>query len=325
MYELTKKLCKRRIMSCLLPAVLVACGGGSGSSDSNTNSVNSTPLTGVFVGPVAGIHFQTLTQSGMTSDTGEFLYLDGESVTFAIGGIELPDTPAQPSITPLEIFDTVDTNHPEVTNLARLLISIDVDGDSENGINISQEAHDAAQNMDVDFSDEDFDIEVVELVANSGSPHSALVGADQAHAHLLETIHNVAIPSRFSFEWLSDRTFYVVWFGAPGGDLEDNGINVAVVEEISFNIDGTQFKVTGLLNSDADYIIDSMLTESGFFGEEDGASEIVCGSTEEYLKTHYIAEGDYDNTDLWFFDRDTALDFAANLSESIPPCESAFE
>ncbi|GGA67231.1 hypothetical protein GCM10011369_06100 [Neiella marina] len=315
MYESMKKLCKRRIMCCLLPVALAACGGGDGSSDSNT--VNQTPLTGVFVGPVEGIHFRTVTQSGMTSDAGEFLYEDGESVTFAIGGIELPDTPAQSSITPLEIFEAADIDDPEVTNLARLLISIDVDGDTDNGINISQEAHDAAQNMTVDFADEDFDSDVVGLVANSGSPNSALVDIDQAQSYLLETIHGVELPSQFSYEWLGGRTLYIVWFD------DDLG---GVAEELTVSDDGSEFFVTGLINSDSDFTLEISITEEGLLEVHDNEFfKIVCGSTENYLKTHYIDNGEYGGTDLWFFDRDAALDFSVALTEDISPCESALE
>jgi hypothetical protein len=54
--------------------------------------------------------------------------------------------------------------NPAVVNLARLLQSIDTDGDPDNGIQISTQAHSAASDMAVDFSSATFDADVTNLI-----------------------------------------------------------------------------------------------------------------------------------------------------------------
>jgi hypothetical protein len=137
---------------------------------------------------VANIAYSTQTLSGMTNADGEFDYLAGETITFSIGGIELPSTLAKELLSPLDLVGTTDTNNTAVVNIARLLQSLDVDGDPDNGIEISDVAAEQAQGLQLDFSSPDFDAEVVNLVANSGSVTTTLIDADVARLHLEESL-----------------------------------------------------------------------------------------------------------------------------------------
>jgi hypothetical protein len=138
------------------------------------------------------------------------------------------------------------------------------------------------------------------------------------------------IPSSFSMEWLSGRTLYAVWWGL-GED--ENGAQVddlPVVVKSTFSADGSA-QYEGLLNSSSGegyYAVD----ENGglYFGntveELDGTTArttIVCGSTSQYIKTHYTENGVFDNVDLYFFDEAEALAFASTLSGSIAPCTTS--
>ena len=68
----------------VLTMSLAACGGGSGSTGAAVEN------TGTFIdSPVSGINYQTETQTGTTGEAGDFLYLDGESITFSIGEFSL--------------------------------------------------------------------------------------------------------------------------------------------------------------------------------------------------------------------------------------------
>ena len=158
----------------------------SGCDSTNSEVETASGInTGVFVdSPVGNINYRTATQSGTTSASGEFSYRNGEEVTFFIGGVELPPAPARSTVTPLDLFKTEEVDDPRVLNVSRLLLSLDEDGDPDNGITIGDQAKEAAQGMSVDFSSPTFETDVVNLVANSGSPTTALVTAIDAQRHL---------------------------------------------------------------------------------------------------------------------------------------------
>lgn len=97
--------------------------------------------TGTFVdGPVAGLSFSTESTDGQTDSNGNFRYRTGERVRFAIGELELGSAPGQALISPLDLIeDASDTTHPAVINMARLLQSLDADGNLNNGIQLEAE------------------------------------------------------------------------------------------------------------------------------------------------------------------------------------------
>lgn len=132
-----------------------------------------------------------------------------------------------------------------------------------------------------------------------------------------------AIPDKFSMAYLSGKTLYQVWFGDgqnPDGSLKPN---VPVVLKLAFGTDGTGTR-TALENyTDASgtYGVDS----SGllyFGGDTTSGNVIVCGSTSQYIKTHYLQNGAQNGVDLFFFNQADAMAFAATLTPThdIPPC-----
>ncbi len=124
-------------------ALLSACGGGGSSPDdpsvepATPTSPTEVTKTGVFTdSAVANIQYHTATQSGFTSGLGEYEYVEGETVTFSIGGIALPPVPATGRITPADMTDG-GSSADQLTNILRLLQSLDEDGNPDNGITIS--------------------------------------------------------------------------------------------------------------------------------------------------------------------------------------------
>lgn len=178
----------------LFPA---ACGGGGDESG---------PRTGRFLdGPVAGLAWETPTESGRTDAAGAFLYRPGERVDFWIGDVWLGQAPAAPVLTPLDLVPgAADANHPTVNNLARFLQTLDGDGIPENGIRISATVHVAAQGRDIDFSLDGNtfgaspDVAVLLAAAEENGAFSAgpgpraLVSAESAAAHLAKTLAALA-------------------------------------------------------------------------------------------------------------------------------------
>lgn len=157
----------------------------------------STPIVkkGRFIdSPVAGLRYRTETRSGTTNANGEFTYLAGETVVFGLGDLEFPAVTAAQILTPLELAGVTDINDTGVVNMARLLQSLDMDCDPDNGITISGEALLSAAGMSLDFEDPNFDSEVANLVANGGQQDSScmvLISASQAVTHLQESIDSL--------------------------------------------------------------------------------------------------------------------------------------
>ncbi len=113
-----------------------------------------TDLTGVFVGPVAGLSYDTATLSGLTNAKGEFKYKQGETVTFSVGGIILGSAPAAAKLSPFNLFNMTPpatelalrtelstrkdvTDFDRAANIAFLLVSLDNDANQDNGLDLT--------------------------------------------------------------------------------------------------------------------------------------------------------------------------------------------
>ena len=170
--------------------LLVGCGGGSSTSSGDSDSEGAV-LTGVFVdSPVEGLVYSTQTQSGTTNALGEFNYLAGEQVTFSIGATQLPAVQAADQLTPIDIAANGVNPADMTTNIARLLQSLDLDGNPDNGITIPETVATSEARLDFDVSENDFanDAATINLVANSGAVSTELISADAANEHLNETL-----------------------------------------------------------------------------------------------------------------------------------------
>ncbi len=189
----------------LLAACISACGGSGGGSTDTTGNANSgsntNPVTGLATGrfvdsAVSGLQYVTATQSGTTDGNGSFNYMPGETVTFSLGDIALPSVTAESVITPLTVFSTDEITDVRVMNLARLLQTLDEDGDPVNGISLSDSATANATGLTVDFASDSFDTQVVNLVANGGAVQTTLVEGIDALEHLQETLFQEGIEDR---------------------------------------------------------------------------------------------------------------------------------
>jgi hypothetical protein len=193
-------------LTAALLLTLTACGGGGGS-DSTTATAIETVSTGVFIdSAVEGLQYETATQSGTTNSLGEYDYLAGETVTFSIGGIVLGSTIAGPVVTPLSLVpDATSAINPVVTNIVRLLLSLDSDGDPDNGITISSEVTTAANDLAVDFSVADLSADdgITSLLNNL--PTLTLVSESVAQNHFNQTLAVQAKSTWGSLQWGSSQ------------------------------------------------------------------------------------------------------------------------
>ena len=134
-----------------LTFALTACN--SGGSDSSTpapppaaSPAATSNATGVFLdAPVRGLRVERSSgASGSTGALGEFAYTSGESVTFYLGNLKLGTVTAKAEITPLDLFNTSDSNNRKVVNLLRLLQSLDSNDNLSDGIQLSEATLQAA-------------------------------------------------------------------------------------------------------------------------------------------------------------------------------------
>lgn len=172
-----------------LGIILSACGGGGGGGSDNSGG---TPVTkvGVFVDSlVAGVSYQTESKSGITNAAGEYDYIEGETVTFSIGDIILGNATAGPVVTPVDIVDgATDASNPVVTNIIRLLVTLDDDGDPSNGLDLTAAAT-AAVGSTLTVDSPNFETDSTELVEAVKGTGTTLVDATTATNHFNETLH----------------------------------------------------------------------------------------------------------------------------------------
>lgn len=87
-----------RLSSLSLLILATACGGGGGGSGSST----TTNGIGYFIDdPVSGLSYScgtgADTLSGITSDSGSFSYMTGQTCTFKVGNVTLGTIASVPS------------------------------------------------------------------------------------------------------------------------------------------------------------------------------------------------------------------------------------
>lgn len=152
-----------------------------------TESTGSSVLTGVFAGPSSGLRFTTPTLGGETDGDGSFSYRAGEAVTFSIGGLVLGSVTGTERVNLAQLVNRVDgkierLRDPMVTNLARLVQTLDQDGDVESGVRISPLVHDLVGSVVINFNQADTDVADLDAASSdqsTGPHHMVSFAGDQ--------------------------------------------------------------------------------------------------------------------------------------------------
>jgi hypothetical protein len=193
------------IKNCAITSILLlaitGCGGSSSEEPPTPAPTAPTVQTGIFVdSAVYGIGYRTESGDGFTNKEGEFNYISGDTVTFFIGNFDFPSATASSVVTILDIANTDDYNDNRVRNIARLLQTLDKDGNPDNGIEITDAAHENASVVDLTIPTEDFEAaqEVIDFITNGGQDvvQTSLIPLSQAILHLSEQIekyNNIAL------------------------------------------------------------------------------------------------------------------------------------
>jgi len=179
--------------------LLVGCGSDSDdSTTSNTGAVDTQEReTGVFLdSPVSNLHYDTDTLSGETNAAGEFHYREGEMVSFSIGNIMFGEAMGQPTITPLDLVPEAknDPYHPTVTNMVKFMLTIDADGDPNNGIQISSTVKEGAQghffSFDMPVSEFETNSDILTFIGQMTNT-SQMMSTEIAMPHFQETLDSM--------------------------------------------------------------------------------------------------------------------------------------
>jgi hypothetical protein len=179
-------------------SMLVACGGGGGTDSDLGGSPAPSPspapppptgnATGNFIdSEVVGLNYDCGGVTGVTASLGEFQYITGQNCTFSIGGITLGSGSAAALMYPVSLVPGAEpgVDNAAVTDIARLLQSLDDDADPSNGIVISAAVRTAlaTATLSAPFGDPGFAAAAASLVSMA-IPGRALVDAATAATHL---------------------------------------------------------------------------------------------------------------------------------------------
>lgn len=182
------------------PSSVDASSSSAITSSSGSTSSAAPALTGVFLdNVVAGINYRISPsgREGITSAMGEYSYDEGDSVTFYIGSLELPEVPAKGVVTPADIATAAHTgNNTDAaitkTNILQLLQTLDKDGDPTNGIQIPETAGSLFTGSNVpDVKTAEFDVAVASLLPEG----TTLVEETDALAHFESALQSQLLGS----------------------------------------------------------------------------------------------------------------------------------
>ncbi|MDX1761108.1 MAG: hypothetical protein R3218_03050 [Christiangramia sp.] len=244
--------------------------------------------TGVFRdSEVAGLKYETETKRGVTDADGNFEYLEGETVTFYVGNIEIGSGLASEDMTPLSIAstDNATIDSPEVKNIAAFLQSLDSDNDPNNGIEISEETSSAISIDAIDFTQPVERIlgEIVAEVNLATGSELKVIYPEEATAHLAETTGDTYEPAIDVFKkfiptlesWKSYPTTSVYWIHETNaeGKLINSTLYEKYPERKLYEIVYTEWEENSL---------PAKYTQTYFnYGEAGNMVKVEIGYTEE--------------------------------------------
>lgn len=182
---------------------LAGCGGGDGGASPGptpTPPPGQQAGRGVFIdAAVQGLGFSSASFSGHTDAHGRFDYAPGERVTFTLGRSTLGSAAGADVVTPMALFGTSDETDQRVVNIARLLQSLDADGNPDNGIVLDDAVQTAAAAVGpIDFNQSTAafaaDPLVLDLLRRARGGAATLVTIERALGHLRDATFRYRYP-----------------------------------------------------------------------------------------------------------------------------------
>ena len=222
---------KLSVITAIALVSIIGCGGGGSSSSSDVKTG-----TGYYVdSAVAGVEYVCGSKTGKTDADGKFTFEEGKECKFTLAGVPLRTTKADELADGKKIVE-------ENPKVAKLLQSIDADGDLSNGIQVTDEVVEALTKALEEtqsagkLPEGDTLTEVVASVGHDVEGVSGEVRTDEeVEAHLAQTQTEV------TKELLAGKTVYVV---------NDKEVNNNVLDKVTFSKDMTSITWLELEGSD---------------------------------------------------------------------------
>ena len=196
------------IVGALLGAGMVALLTGCGGGEDNLETAYLVDSA------VKGVNYRCGDESGVTGADGSFEFKPGQSCTFSIGAtqfvVDADKLSIGKKVTPFDIFSGDDE---KAINLARMLQSLDSDGNTSNGIEITAATHAMIKNT-IDFGS-DFDTDF------TAETNMTAISASTAIEHLAA---NVPMPTKYTpFERIAemDASAILEYFAPLRGWLKE--------------------------------------------------------------------------------------------------------
>jgi hypothetical protein len=234
----------------ILFALILIQGCGGGGDSGGDGSVSS--LTGQFVdSPVEGVSYVAGGFSGTTAADGSFTYGSGNNLLLSIGDISLGDGIARNTFTPLTLVGTTNPSDANVVNIASFLLTLDDDGDPNNGILITEAVRTAAIGKTINFAQSTTDFTndgnvqtvVAELTALTTAGARSLVSAAYAEAHLRSTLNDILEAALGTYTGTGFNT--ISNCDDPSLNRTNLSTGSLTIDTVSLNLNGATFTGQG--------------------------------------------------------------------------------
>jgi len=186
-------------------AALFACGG-SGSGSADTSAPVAAPVGSIAVGsfvcpPVAGLAYESASQSGITDVNGNFSYRVGSPVTFKVGDIVVGSTTGSGVLTPISLAGSGSSaDSPKAVAIVQFLNAIAND-DGAGNLSIPESIRTAALGKSIDFDAADAATQVANVVEQL-APGTTLVSAKVAASYTVNRLYRLAAGT-YSGRWIA--------------------------------------------------------------------------------------------------------------------------
>ena len=183
----------KKLQNVFLSLTIIICLTQCQKDNDSSQELATKTSDGIFIdSPVEGLNYVSASLSGKTDSNGKFEYEDGKTISFNVGGISIGKTNGKAVVTPLDLIDNGDVNNQNVRNIASFLQSLDYDNNPSNGIKINMETEQALNNKSLDFTSDNFFIELTVLIEEINTINSSslmVVNSNTAALHLAVSLN----------------------------------------------------------------------------------------------------------------------------------------
>lgn len=264
---------------------LVGCGGGSTDTSALTDTSVLTGKSYYIDSAVSGVSYTCGTQEGITGVDGSFTFEVGSSCTFYLGDIKLRDVNAGLLVDGANVYET------DVA-IARILQSLDTDGNPDNGITINAAILEALATEGITSLPTDT-TEMATMLSVIGQNGGTVVSEIEAQEHLMSSLFS-------NIDKSPGKSFYIV---------QDWNINqwIAFLEFDEFNvIYGAGGGDGGMLWIDGDKLHQSTTSYSMYY--------MVKEVTADYILLDSYVNDTLSATERFYFDEAKAQEYLASLT-----------